>query len=302
MLAVFVPVAFISGDLGAVLPAVRADDRRLDGPLGLQLPDAQPGALRPPAQAARRRARRAPSPTSALPRLAYVIFFGLLAYAVRGRRRSSTRRGLEGSECGLSRLGAAAPSAGVAGWFAGAVLDRLIAAFFAGFNRVFDAATAVYGRLVGGLIRVSAVVLVVYAGLLGLTCVGLPGRPGRLHPERRTRGTSSSTPSSPTPPRSTGPRRSSRRLSEVVRETPGVAHTIDLAGYSVLNAHERLERRLAVRRSSTRSRSAPAGPSSGADAVLRSLRREDRRRSRRRSSASSAPRRSTASAASAASS
>ena len=43
---VFVPCAFISGIVGAVLPAVRADDRRLDDHLGVQLADAQPGALR----------------------------------------------------------------------------------------------------------------------------------------------------------------------------------------------------------------------------------------------------------------
>ena len=40
LVAVFVPLAFISGLDGAVLSAVRADDRHLDGHFGLQLPDA----------------------------------------------------------------------------------------------------------------------------------------------------------------------------------------------------------------------------------------------------------------------
>ena len=51
--AVFVPTAFISGIIGQFLPAVRADDRRLDVALGVQLADAQPGPLRIAAAAAR---------------------------------------------------------------------------------------------------------------------------------------------------------------------------------------------------------------------------------------------------------
>ena len=55
--AVFVPCAFISGITGPVLPAVRPDHRRLDGHLGVQLADAQPGAGGHSAAAARRRRR-----------------------------------------------------------------------------------------------------------------------------------------------------------------------------------------------------------------------------------------------------
>ena len=38
--AVFIPCAFLSGIVGPVLPSVRADDRRLDADLHLQLADA----------------------------------------------------------------------------------------------------------------------------------------------------------------------------------------------------------------------------------------------------------------------
>ena len=47
------------GHLGAVLPPVRLDDRRLDDPLGVQLADPQPGAVRDPAEAAARAPRSA---------------------------------------------------------------------------------------------------------------------------------------------------------------------------------------------------------------------------------------------------
>ena len=53
LFAVFIPAAFLGGISGPVLPPVRRDDRRLDGHLGLQFADAQPGAGRDPAAAAR---------------------------------------------------------------------------------------------------------------------------------------------------------------------------------------------------------------------------------------------------------
>ena len=40
---------------------------------------------------------------------------------------------------------------------------------FGGFNRWFDRMTALYGRAVGRTLRLSAMVLVIYAGLLGMT-------------------------------------------------------------------------------------------------------------------------------------
>ena len=53
--AVFVPTAFMAGISGAVLQAVRPDDRRLDDHLGVQLADAQPRLGGTAAQAARPR-------------------------------------------------------------------------------------------------------------------------------------------------------------------------------------------------------------------------------------------------------
>ena len=57
LVAVFVPLAFISGLTGPVLQAVRADDRDLDGDLGDQLADAVAGARRAAAQGATTRRR-----------------------------------------------------------------------------------------------------------------------------------------------------------------------------------------------------------------------------------------------------
>src|SRR5262249_13261087 len=49
------------------------------------------------------------------------------------------------------------------------LLDPLLLGFFRLFNRGFNKATTAYTRAVGGLLRVSVIVLVVYAGLIGLT-------------------------------------------------------------------------------------------------------------------------------------
>src|SRR6202048_3211879 len=51
----------------------------------------------------------------------------------------------------------------------GSALTRPIAAFFRGFNYAFDKVSAGYGALTRRLLRVAALALVVYAGLIGLT-------------------------------------------------------------------------------------------------------------------------------------
>ena len=48
-------------------------------------------------------------------------------------------------------------------------MNAVLGWFFRGFNRCFDRMTALYGRTVGRTLRLSAMVLVIYAGLLGMT-------------------------------------------------------------------------------------------------------------------------------------
>ena len=102
--AVFVPTAFISGLTGPVLPAVRADDRDLDGDLGLQLADAQPGAGLAAAAAARRPARRraagvGPGVRLVLPGLQPLLQPGLGGLLGRRVARAACRRGGAGGLC-----------------------------------------------------------------------------------------------------------------------------------------------------------------------------------------------------------
>jgi multidrug efflux pump len=55
---------------------------------------------------------------------------------------------------------------GVVGWFVIGPVNAALAWFFGLFNRAFERVTAVYGWVVGRLLRLAVVVLVVYGGLL----------------------------------------------------------------------------------------------------------------------------------------
>ena len=57
----------------------------------------------------------------------------------------------------------------MAGALVGGLINRCLGAFFRLFNQAFRLLTGAYTRFVGGLLRVTAAVLLIYAGLLGLT-------------------------------------------------------------------------------------------------------------------------------------
>ena len=72
----------------------------------------------------------------------------------------------------------------VAGLLAAAIVNRGLAVFFRGFNWLFDVTINGYGKAVGILLRLSAVALVVYAGLMGLTFLGFKAVPVGFIPEQ----------------------------------------------------------------------------------------------------------------------
>jgi HAE1 family hydrophobic/amphiphilic exporter-1 len=110
------------------------------------------------------------------------------------------------------------------------LLARPFVAFFAGFNRVFDWLSERYGRLTGRLTRMAVLMLVVYAGLIGLTGVQFSRAPSGFIPDQ-DQGYLINVFQLP-------PGSSLARTDEVVRKaikiilgTPGVAHTVALAGF-----------------------------------------------------------------------
>jgi multidrug efflux pump len=117
-------------------------------------------------------------------------------------------------------------------------IDLLFGWFFRLFNRFFDGVSRLCGKMVGKLVRISLVVLLVYAGL-----VGLAGHLFRI------------TPTGFIPNMDMGymivvvqlPDGASfdrtdavvREMDEIARATPGIAHTFGISGYSsVLQANQ----------------------------------------------------------------
>ncbi|MEI8374493.1 MAG: multidrug efflux RND transporter permease subunit [Planctomycetota bacterium] len=113
------------------------------------------------------------------------------------------------------------------------LLDRSMGWFFRLFNWGFTLSTNVYTRTVGVLLRTSALVLLVYGGLLYLTYFGFTHVPGGFIPEQ-DKGyliVNAQLPDGASVQRTQAVM---RRIERIARETPGVAHTVALSGQSLL--------------------------------------------------------------------
>src|SRR5262249_50950345 len=122
---------------------------------------------------------------------------------------------------------------GLAGWLVSGVLNRTVGWMFYLFNRSFDAATGVYTRVVGGLLRVSVLVLLIYGGLLGLTYWGFTRTPTGFIPPQ-DKGyllVNVQLPDSSSLERT---QRGMRGVEMVAGKLRGVTHTRAIAGQSIL--------------------------------------------------------------------
>ena len=121
-------------------------------------------------------------------------------------------------------------------WFIFAPINRVLEIFFSGFNRVFDAVTAGYGRLVAGVLRISAILLLVYMGLMGLAYLGFHVVPVGFIPDQ-DKGylvVNVQLPDGATLERTDKIVEQLSKISRDAAKIPGVAHTIDVPGYSIL--------------------------------------------------------------------
>ncbi len=129
-----------------------------------------------------------------------------------------------------------APGAAVGalvGWFVIGPVNALLAWVFQGFNRIFDAVTALYGWTVGRLLRVSAVVLLVYGALLFLTGWGMARAPTGFIPAQDQGYLLASVqlPDSASVQRT---KEIMEQVEKIARGTPGVGHTVAVSGQSFL--------------------------------------------------------------------
>src|ERR1700757_2716156 len=110
--------------------------------------------------------------------------------------------------------------------------------FFRGFNSVFGATTTGYTRVVNRLLRLSAVVLAVYAGLLFLTGYEFKTVPGGFIP---TQDQGYVIILAQLPDGASLPRTDAvlEQLSNIVLKIPGVDHAVEIGGFSGLDGSTR---------------------------------------------------------------
>jgi multidrug efflux pump len=114
------------------------------------------------------------------------------------------------------------------------IFNLLIGWFFRIFNWCFDSARKIYVSLVGGLISVAPVVLLVYAALLGLAWYGFQLVPGGFIPAQ-DQGYLISVAQLPDAASLERTEGVVHQISEIARNTPGIAHSVEFPGFSVLS-------------------------------------------------------------------
>jgi multidrug efflux pump subunit AcrB len=121
----------------------------------------------------------------------------------------------------------------IAGWFLSPVVNRTLNVFFELFNKAFDLTANGYTRVVGLGLSLCLIVLVLYAGLLGLTGLGFATSPTGFIPEQ-DQGylvVNVVLPDSASVQRT---RKAMDQLEQIALKTPGVKSTMAIAGYSAV--------------------------------------------------------------------
>ncbi len=121
----------------------------------------------------------------------------------------------------------------IAGWLVSRPLNFVLSMLFRGFNRWFEWSTRLYAAWVGRLLRMSLIVLLLYCGLLYLTYEGFVRTPKGFIPSQ-DKGyllVNVQLPDSASMGRTNN---LMARIEEVALKTPGVKHTVAIAGQSIL--------------------------------------------------------------------
>jgi multidrug efflux pump len=171
-----------------------------------------------------------------LPKWAFAVIFGTLMLWFLGEPLAAKWKwqiGVFGYPLDLLKVGLFLVGA-VAGLLLAVPLNRLIAWFFRGFNAAFTAFASFYGSVVRLLVRFSPVMLLIYGGLISLTYIVYSIVPGGFIPEQ-DKGyvfCVAQLPDGASLERTTA---LMSRVEKIAKEVPGVAHTINIPGFSFLN-------------------------------------------------------------------
>jgi hydrophobe/amphiphile efflux-1 (HAE1) family protein len=109
------------------------------------------------------------------------------------------------------------------------IFTRPIRAFFNGFNRAFEWVSSRYGALTGRLVRVSAFMLIAYAGLIGLTAFEFAKAPTGFIPQQ-DQGYLINIIQLPPGASLARTDEVARKVTKIVLGTPGIAHAVPIVG------------------------------------------------------------------------
>ena len=221
--AVFVPCAFITGIVGQFFRQFAltiATSTVISAFNSLTLSPALAALLIRPKSTEKK---------EALPRLAYALAGALAAYVwllpkVEERLRNTPPYG---------NLALVLLAGALVGWLAGWVLDRILVWFFGVFNAGFQAVTLGYTWIVSIMLKGSVVVLLIYGGLLYLTYDAFDRTPTGFIPSQ-DKGYLLVNVQMPDSTSVEKTQKVMRRVEEIASKTPGVKHTVAIAGQSIL--------------------------------------------------------------------
>jgi multidrug efflux pump subunit AcrB len=139
----------------------------------------------------------------------------------------------------MAWLGSWGPTAvgALAGLLVGLILGRplnfVLGWSFGQFNRGFDQSVTIYTRMISGLLRVSLLVIPVYAGLLALTWWGFTHTPTGFIPQQ-DKGYLLVNVQLPDAASVARTKHLVEKAETIARQTPGVRHTVAISGQSIL--------------------------------------------------------------------
>jgi multidrug efflux pump subunit AcrB len=229
--AVFVPCAFIGGITGQFFcqfALTIAVSTLISAFNSLTLSPALAAILLRPQETEKR---------EVLPRIAYALLGGWLGWVISETLLEAvwTPEAPEPDEflISLSLRLLVSLSFAVVGWFVARPLDWALGKAFHWFNVGFEWVTGWYERIVGGLLRISIVVLLVYGGLLVLTWLGFVKTPTGFIPPQ-DQGFLLVNVQLPDAASLERTEAVIARLEKLAKQTPGVSHTVAISGQSIL--------------------------------------------------------------------
>lgn len=174
----------------------------------------------------------------ALPRIAFVVIGGWIGWKATVGIVEVTLRvtGLphaerEDYEFWISVGGCLLTAA--AGWFLGPMLNHMLGWTFGRFNQAFGWTTELYTRGVGWMLRLSALVLLVYASMLGATAWSFVEAPSGFIPAQ-DKGYLLVNVQLPDAASVERTNKVVKQIEAIALQTPGVKHTVAIAGQSIL--------------------------------------------------------------------